>query len=107
MKFCKAIVLLNMLLVPVAYAAAPPIVALEEAAEITQLRIQQQAADRAVVYGRMCDYCETLRLTIDADTTILRRGNRLNLTQATQLRSGATVLFDPASRRVTRVIFWN
>ena len=81
---------------------------LEEAAEIAELEILTQGTSAGVIYGRICDDCELLRLSVDAGTRITRQRAFLSLDQAAALRGqGATVLFDPATRKVTRIIFWN
>ena len=89
-------------------AWAGTIINLEEAAEIEKLEILTQGTSAGVIYGRICDACELLRLSVDAGTTITRQRTFISLDQAAALRGqGATVLFDPATRKVTRIIFWN
>lgn len=87
--------------------ASPPLVNVEEAAEVTRLQLQWQGNENAVVYARVCDHCELLRLSVDADTIVERDGTRLSLDDARSQRGGATVVFIPQTRRVTRIAFWN
>ena len=84
------------------------VINLEEAAEIEELEILTQGTSAGVIYGRICDDCELLRLNVGAGTRITRQRTVLTLEQAAAVRDkGATVLFDPATRNVTRIIFWN
>ena len=88
--------------------AGTTLINLEEAAEIESLEILSQGSSAGVIYGRICDACELLRLSVDAGTSITRQRASLSLADAAALRGqGATVLFDPATRKVTRIIFWN
>ncbi len=88
--------------------AGPTLINVEEAAEIERLEILSQGSGAGVIYGRICDACELLRLSVGADTRIVRQRNTLTLAEAAALRGkGATVLFDPVTRKVTRIIFWN
>lgn len=89
-------------------AQAATLINLEEAAEVQELRINKLSAASGYVYARICDQCELLRLQIDASSRIQRNRQPLDLEQAFALRGkGATVLFDPATRTVTRILYWN
>lgn len=104
LRMCAAVAVM---LVSGTVVSDPLLLNVEEAAEVSQLQIQQQSADSGVIYARICDYCERLRLTVDAQTQITRRGARLTLEQARAVNAGATVMFEPRSGRVTRISFWN
>lgn len=81
---------------------------LEEAAEVTQLQIRIDGSGGSRIYARICDNCELLALRADSSTRIERARQRISLQQAADLKNkGATVLFDPATLRVTRIIYWN
>ena len=99
---------LLVLAVPVAAQAVnPPIVLVEEAAEVMRLELQPGAGEGTRIYARICDQCEMLNLRISENTTVFRRKTPITLRDATQLRGiGATVLFDPDTKDITRIIFW-
>ncbi|MBT8135969.1 MAG: hypothetical protein KJO54_03040 [Gammaproteobacteria bacterium] len=91
-----------------ATAAAGTLINLEEAAEVMALSLQLNGKSSARVYARICDDCELLALQADASTRIERGRSLLSLEQAAQLKDrGATVLFDPATLRITRILYWN
>ena len=90
-----------------AHGANPPIVLVEEAAEVSRLELQPGAGDGTRIYARICDQCQLLNLRISENTRVFRRKTPITLRDATQLRGiGATVLFDPQSKDITRIIFW-
>lgn len=91
-----------------AAAHADTLINLEEAAEVQDLRINRDGPASGHVYARICDQCELLRLRIDSDSRIQRARQPLALDDAALLRGkGATVLFDPVTQKVTRILYWN
>lgn len=87
---------------------AETLVNLEEAAEVSQLNLRIDGSGGSRIYARICDYCELLALRADSNTRIERNRQRISLSQAAALKNkGATVLFDPATLQVTRIIYWN
>lgn len=81
---------------------------LEYAAEAESLDIFVVDDSRARINARRCDYCELLTLTVDAQTRILMDGVQVTVQDAERVRNdGATVLFDPETRRVTRILLWH
>ncbi len=90
-----------------ASAADFAMVQIEEAAEVSRLELQPGAGDGTYIYARVCDQCEMLSLRIGDDTEVFRRRSPITMASATRLRGiGATVLFDPKTNDVTRIIFW-
>ena len=84
------------------------LVNIEEAAEVTRLKIRLDGPSTSRIYARICDNCELLTLRADSNTQILRGRTRLSLDQAASIKDkGATVLFNPTTLQVTRIIFWN
>lgn len=89
-------------------AHAGTLINLEEAAEIEELRINADGASSAYIYARICDGCELLKLRLDNGSRILRARQSLTIADAVALRGkGATVLFDPQTMTVTRILYWN
>ena len=88
--------------------AAETLINIEEAAEMTSFKLQLDGKTSGRVYARVCDECELLTLRADNATRIERGRARISLEQASAIdEKGATVLFDPSSLRITRIIFWN
>ena len=80
----------------------------EEAAEITSLQLRLDSPGTSRIFARICDNCELLTLRANSKTLIQRGQSRLSLDQAAKLKDkGATVLFNPTTLQVTRIIFWN
>ncbi len=81
---------------------------IEEAAEVSRLELQLDSPTAGRIYARICDNCELLTLRADSNTRIERGRARLSLDQAAGLRGkGATVLFNPNTLKITRILFWN
>ena len=75
---------------------------------MTSFRMQLDGISAGRVYTRICDECELLVLRADNRTRVQRGRALLSLEQAAEVNDkGATVLFDPSSLRITRIIFWN
>ncbi|MDH3588994.1 MAG: hypothetical protein OEQ74_06290 [Gammaproteobacteria bacterium] len=88
--------------------AAETLINIEEAAEMTSFKLQLDGKTSGRVYARVCDDCALLTLRADNATSIERGRVRISLEQAAAFdEKGATVLFDPSSLRITRIIFWN
>ncbi len=80
---------------------------LEEAAEVSELSLRILSNNRATVYASICDECELLSLQVTEKTEIRRGGQRMTLQEAANIvRAGATVLFDPNTLEVTRILYW-
>lgn len=100
--------LLATLAIAASTTQADSLINLEEAAEVMDLRISKQSATSGHVLARICDQCELLRLEIDSSSRIQRARQPLDFEQAVALRGkGATVLFDPVTKKVTRILYWN
>lgn len=79
----------------------------EEGAEVARLDLRLNGAGEGQIYARVCDQCEMLTLTVNAKTLAFVRKRPVSLAEAERRRGeGATVLFDPKSRIVTRIVFW-
>ena len=88
-------------------AVSDTLINLEEAAEVENLKIRLNGSV-GNIYARICDECEMLTLRANNDTRIQRGRSIIDLQQAAELKNkGATVLFNPSTLRVTRIIFWN
>ncbi len=81
---------------------------LEYAAETESLDIFVVNDSNARINARRCDYCELLTLTVTPQSVILMQGTRMSVRDAERLRNdGATVLFDPETLEVTRILLWH
>ncbi len=86
---------------------AQTLVNLEEAAEVESLELRLDSSGSGTVYARACDYCDLLALRVNSRTEVRRGRALISLEEAGRVRdTGATVLFDPATLQVTRIIFW-
>jgi len=81
---------------------------IEEAAEVSALVMHLDSPAAGRIFARVCDDCELLTLRANSKTRIKRGQKFLSLDQAAALKAkGATVLFNPSTLRITRIIFWN
>ncbi|MBT8132046.1 MAG: hypothetical protein KJO35_07245 [Gammaproteobacteria bacterium] len=81
---------------------------IEQAAEISNLTLRLNNQGIARISTRICDQCELITLQADASASIKRGQTHLSLQQAATLKNkGATVIYNPATLQVTRIIFWN
>ncbi len=81
---------------------------LEYAAETQSLDIFVVNDSTARINARRCDYCELLTLNVTPQSVILMQGTRMTVRDAERLRNdGATVLFDPETLEVTRILLWH
>ena len=86
---------------------APP-VNLEEAAESANLDIRLFSAESGRIVAKACDYCESMFLTVNAATRVYLARQLVPLRRAEELADGgATVLYDPHTLIVTRIMLWN
>jgi hypothetical protein len=87
-------------------AAAPKSLAvIEYAAECPTLDLLLTSPTSGVIRARRCDDCPLLRLDVDANTAVYRGRQLVPLSEADNNRDrGATVMFDPKTRRVTRIL---
>jgi hypothetical protein len=80
----------------------------EDAAETVPLDLVLTAPDAGRINARLCDRCELLTLTVDADTAVLLHGARKTLQDAKDRGDrGATVIFDRESKIVRRIVLWD
>lgn len=80
----------------------------EDAAETIPLDLVLTSPDAGRINARLCDRCELLTLTVDANTAVLSHGARKTLQDAHDRGArGATVIFDHESRVVTRIVLWD
>ena len=100
---------LALLLASVAQAAGPRTLrVLEEAAESSLLDISLSTDSDGRVLARLCDSCELLTLSVNESTQVFLGGAPATLRMAVENRArGATVIFDPESRVVKRILLWN
>lgn len=80
----------------------------EYAAEAESLDIFVVDDANGRINARRCDFCELLTLTVTPNTRILLDGRPVGVLDAERYRNdGATVLFDPETREVTRILLWH
>lgn len=85
---------------------APPQL-LEGAAEVSSLKLSLDAAGNGVVYARECDQCPVQQLSIKPSTRFYVDDSQLHVGQLADFDGkGATVLFDPVTKIVTRIVYW-
>ncbi|MEL7449661.1 MAG: hypothetical protein AAFN78_10655 [Pseudomonadota bacterium] len=90
-----------------AQAGRGELINLEEAAEVSDLSLSILSNNTATVYARICDQCELLSLQVSERTEIRRGAQRMTLQEAAGIiKAGATVLFDPKTLEVTRILYW-
>jgi hypothetical protein len=94
---------------PAAFAAdARTVRSIEEAAEASLLDITLESDVAGRILIRACDYCKVLTLRVDANTVVMRAGERASLRVALDRRAeGATVVYDPDKLVVKRIVLWN
>lgn len=91
-----------------AFAAPHTLRVVEDAAETIPLDLVLTAPDAGRINARLCDRCELLTLTVDADTAVLSHGAHKTLKDAYDLGAhGATVIFDHETRVVKRIVLWD
>ncbi|MBT8132011.1 MAG: hypothetical protein KJO35_07065 [Gammaproteobacteria bacterium] len=105
----KLITVLGLLLVfGMTNSTAKTLINLEEAAEVSKLQLRLNNSGAALIYARICDTCPMLTLRASESTQITRGNRAIRLADAVALKNkGATVLFDPSTLQVTRILFWN
>jgi len=78
---------------------------LEHAAEVMTLDLE--ASEQQLLYAKRCDQCETVAVSIDKDTRVFDGRRPITMGQAAGFESrGATIFFDPKTRRVSRIVYW-
>lgn len=88
-----------------ALAASTYFELIEHAAEVEQLRLSDGPGQ--LLYARRCDECPTLALSLNSESRVFDGNRPISLTAAAALRNrGGTVMFDPATRLITRIVFW-
>ena len=98
---------LSLALPSLSQAGRGEMINLEEAAEVSDLSLRVLSGNRAVVYASICDQCELLSLQVTEKTEIRRGSERMTLRQAAGItKAGATVLFNPDTLEVTRILYW-
>jgi hypothetical protein len=82
--------------------------AIEEGAEASLIDIALESDVAGRILIRACDYCKLLTLRVDANTVVMRGGERVDLQVAVDRRAeGGTVFYDPETLVVTRIVLWN
>lgn len=77
----------------------------EHGAECESLDLLLTSANSGIVRVRRCDDCPLMQLEVTADTRVYQAGALITLADADNNRDlGATVLFDPETGRVTRIL---
>ena len=79
----------------------------EFAAELDQVEFGNAPTSGGTIFVKRCDQCTSLAVTFRAQTRFFDGDRPITAAKAEQIVDrGATVLFDPDSRDVVRVIFW-
>ncbi len=77
----------------------------EHAAEVMELELT--ADTRQLIYARRCDECPTVALSLDPQTRVFDGRRLISLGMATAFQKrGGTIFFDPATRKITRIVYW-
>ena len=77
----------------------------EHAAESSFLDLSLTSSTSGTIRAKRCDYCKELTLQVTADTLVVQGNTKITLIDADQNRYlGATVLFDPETMTVTRIL---
>lgn len=98
-------VLLFAALVLPAHAVPPQMRMVEEAAEVQRLDIHLSSGTSGSITVRECDYCELRSLSINAGTRVFLDRQQVPLSTVEKYRDeGATILFDPRTGVVTRIL---
>ncbi len=77
---------------------------LERAAEVSELKLGVGTAQ--TVYASRCDECPTLALSVGPETQYFDSNRATTLARVAGQPRNATIFFNPQSRRVTRIMFW-
>ena len=78
---------------------------IEYAAEVERLELATSPVQ--LLYARRCDESPMLALSVGPDSQVFDGKSRITLAAAARFTNrGGTVLFEPQTRRVTRIIFW-
>lgn len=103
--------LIRILIIALLTLAAPAQAALpvpqiaEEAAEVEGLALRLVSATSGSITVRICDYCEYLTLRVESSTRAFHGKQPISLREAEKMTDiPATVLFDPKSGVVTRIL---
>lgn len=79
----------------------------EYAAEISRFEFGNAPTTNGLIFVRRCDQCAETGVSFRAQTQYFDGRRAITAEAAEQLSDrGATVMFDPGSRYVTRVVFW-
>ncbi len=79
----------------------------EYAAELATPEFGKAPTTGGLIYVKRCDGCPTMGVTFRAQTQFKDGKRTITAVAAEQLSDrGATLLFDPITRYVTRVIYW-
>lgn len=90
-----------------ASATAQFMQAKEFAAELEHVEFGNAPSTNSLIFVKRCDQCPRLGVTFRTQTQYFDGTRPITAAAAENLAGrGATVLFDPDSRYVTRVIFW-
>ena len=88
-------------------SAAQFMEAKEYAAELENVEFGNAPTTNGLIYIRRCDHCHQQGVTFRAQTQFFDGKRPITAVVAEKLTGrGATLLFDPDSRYVSRVIFW-
>ena len=88
-------------------SAAQFMEAREFAAELEQVEFGSAPTTGGLIFVKRCDQCSQQGVTFRAQTQYFDGDRQITAVAAEKLSGrGATVLFDPESRFVSRVIFW-
>ncbi|NND65337.1 MAG: hypothetical protein HKM24_05165 [Gammaproteobacteria bacterium] len=84
---------------------------IEGAAEVAKLDIKVSGEGEGYTYVRICDECDSVRLQLDAKTRLQIYSRATRSKTATDLANlkqflghNATVLFNPNTNRITRIV---
>jgi len=93
-------------LIPLAAWARPHPVALESSIEASRIEVTMDQAGQGTLRVMPCAGCQSQSFAITPQVLVIEQGHRVSH-EALRARDGqpATVLFDPKSRRLTRIIW--
>ncbi len=79
----------------------------EYAAELNNVEFGSAPTTNSLIFVKRCDQCSRLGVSFRAQTQFFDGKRSITAVAAEKLTGrGATVLFDPDSRYISRVIFW-
>lgn len=104
-RLVACLIVLGGMLAPAALAQKLEVFdVLEGAAEVSELKLGVTASQ--TVYASRCDECPTLALSVGPETQYFDSNRATTLARVAGQPRNATIFYNPQSRRVTRILFW-